>query len=207
MPLFGPGQLEALQANADLYLRFVESLRQEVAALPGLRVLDYGAGAIPGPLSFFSDLHPNETLIAYDPNISQMVVPETDRLIWTNIEPDGPFDLIVCSFSGHHMEKSPRRVIQGLLEKYPGSLIAIADYDFVGSSLADFQAVFIADAEQTELQDLYGGDVESCFEEHSRWGYDDWMHALEASGYEVKHMMVGKGYKGHKFFLIAGPRR
>lgn len=100
------------------------------------------------------------------------------------------------------MDKQPAEVIRELQEKYQPKIIAIAEYDYAGTTPEEFSQTFVSNPEKKELEDVYGGDTETCFEAHRRLGTGDVSEALREAGFAVGPVTKGEGAVRHKAFLI-----
>lgn len=192
--------------NIQHFTNFKEGLIETTAGIPQLRVLDYGAGDRSN-LSNFSHLQADQmpTFVYH----SQSPGASFSKLLNPGLTEKLPkaekFDLVVCSFSLHHMKKPPEEVLKEI-RKHGNPILGINEYDFTNTSLDEFQETFIADAELVELREVFNGDIGSCYRFHTRLGRTDYESALKNIGYEVTQEGQGEGLARFKFFLIARPK-
>jgi len=193
------------EGNFHFYLLIIDILKDLTKDVPNLRVLDYGAGAIPYTITPISVLQKDQHTVAYDPQLAEDIfkaLPGINSIQWVKEPPLGQaFDLAVCHFSLHHMTKPPMEAL-GELKDYHLSLVTIADYDFTDSTFEEFRKVFIADQELKELRTVFGGDWEACFAYHSRFGLNAYQQALETNGFNLIRIERGKGIAKNKILLI-----
>lgn len=192
--------------NFHFQLNFVHALQAQTSHIRKLRVLDFGAGPTPAPISTFDMLQKDqEIVVAYDPAVATPLR-NSEKVFgaevqWTNQAPIGEFHLIVCNFSLHHIGGDLGTTIQGLMA-YSPEIIGIADYDYTGSTQEDFEQTFVSEGEQKELRALFGENWQSCFDYHRRLGVDDFKGALQALGFNLVTSRNGAGIAKNKFYLI-----
>lgn len=193
--------------NFYFQLDFIHALQNQTSQVRKLRVLDFGAGPTPTPISTFGVLQKDqEAVAAYDPTVTTSTRhPEKvfgAVIQWTNQAPIGEkFHLIVCHFSLHHVKGDLNSIIKELMA-YSPEIIAIADYDFTKSTLEDFEKTFISEQELKELNTLFRGDRQACFDYHKRLGIDDFKRGLQESGFTLVASRNGNGIAQNKFYLI-----
>ncbi len=201
----GPEQREIIENNFGFLFALRGALKGAVESLPTLRTLDYGAGALPQLYGSFAVLHPREKVTAFDPHVewsSSGFDTSSHRFTrWVDSEPKEGFDLIVCHFSIHHMDKAPERVIAGL-GRYNPRFVAIAEYDYTTVSEAEFVRTFVAAAERQELREFFNGDTSVCYQLHSRYSQDDYQTAMLNQGLDIVAKGKGHGVAAYKFFIV-----
>lgn len=197
---------ERTKDNFVFQFEMIKALRDATENIRNLRTLDYGAGAITYPITQFSRLQKDqEETIAFDRNIANRTRRSLDNassIEWTGIAPTGHFDLVVCHFSLHHMQEKPGDVIRDLLKIYSLELICIADYDYIKTDQQQFADTFISQQEQKELESLFNGDLQACFEYHRQFGKDAAMSSMINCGLRIISDRRGQGIARHKFFII-----
>lgn len=198
--------LEQTKENFVFQSRMREALKGVTADIRGMRVLDYGAGAIPFPITQFSTLQKDQKeTIAFDPDLKGSNTQGLEGLApieWTGQEPSGTFDLIVCHFSLHHLQEEPMLVVRRLL-RYQPRVVYIADYDYTQADLKQFRQTFVSQQEQKELTALFGNDWQACFEYHRRLGrLATFQQALTGNGFRISAVEQGQGIARFKFFVI-----
>ena len=193
--------------NFYLQLDFIHTLQDQTSHIRNLRVLDFGSGPIPHTISTFGRLQKDqEVVVAYDPMLTTLS-PNSENTYdsevrWTNKIPTGEkFHLIVCNFSLHHTGEDLDSVIKGLAV-YSPEMIGIIDYDFTRVTREDFEKTFISQQEIKELNTLFGGDWQACFDYHRRLGLNDFKKCLQESGFNVVVSKNGDKVAQNKFFLI-----
>lgn len=193
--------------NFYFQLDFIHALQDQTRQIRKLRVLDFGAGPTPLPISTFGMLQKDqEVVVAYDPTVTTPT-DNSEKVFgaevqWTNQAPVGEkFHLIVCHFSLHHVSGDLSSIIKGLTA-YSPEIIGIADYDFTGSTLDDFGKTFISEQELKELNTLFNGDRQACFDYHRRLGVDDFKRGLQEAGFNLVASRSGNGMAQNKFYLI-----
>lgn len=208
-----PESRAAFLANTEFSDKFRKRLTSRTSNMRNLRVLDFGAGAIPRLTSTFTALQPDQLPVtAYDPHLDLSLLPQTDRSqasdLWVSDMPEGQFDLLVCNFSLHHMEGSLAERIRDLTERFNPRLFAIADYNYEDIPEAQFLETFSSEQEQAELRNLFGGNVQNAYAYHSRLMEPDFINVLENNGYVVRQDDIHEGFgaAASKFFVI-GERR
>lgn len=193
--------------NFYLQLDFIHTLQDQTSHIRKLRVLDFGAGPIPHTINTFGKLQKDqEVVVAYDPMITapspNSEVTFGREVRWTNQAPtDEKFHLIVCDFSLHHLSGDLSSIIKGLMV-YSPELIGIIDYDFTGTTREDFEKTFISQQEIKELNTLFKGDWQACFDYHKRLGLDDFKRGLQESSFNLIVSKNGDKIAQNKFFLI-----
>lgn len=196
--------LKKTAGNSEFQLRISHVLKELTQDMPKLRVLDYGAGAIPTSVTLTSTIREEQETVAYDPCYEGVQTQKESGIRWTKKLPvKEKFDLAICHFSLHHIDKSPKKVLREL--RSYSSIIVVADYDFTKATLAEFKSVFISEPEQEELRVLFGGDWEECFAFHSYYDRFTYEKALKKNGFDTVSES-GKGIAKHKFLLIGIPR-
>jgi SAM-dependent methyltransferase len=203
------GRVEKKPSNLLFDHRIRQVLKELIQDIPKPRVLDYGTGAA---LYFFLNylsLQQDQETVAYDPCLPEntykdhrnMITGVTSGIWWTKDLPvNKRFDLAVCHFSLHHLDKSPEEALRELRNYSP--IIAVVDYDFTKITLDQFKREFVSMLEQKELQVLFGGDWEKCFTFHSRYGLSAYKSALKKNGFRVVARESGKNIARHKLLLI-----
>ncbi len=166
-----------------------DTLTNTVKPLPILHTLDYGAGALPH-YSFFVALHPREKITAFDPHVK-----------WIDSEPKEDFDLVVCHFSIHHMNRVPEEIIE-YLRRYNPKFVAVAEYDYTLAPEAEFTRTFIAKQEKAELKERFNDNISACYEFHSKYSQRDYQAAMQNQGLDIIAEGSGFGVAIHKFFII-----
>lgn len=195
----------------DPNFRFVinlrNAIRQHITEMPGIRVLNYGAGTRRMPLGLFGGLFRDQAIVtAYDPAVIPYTFQEKgySRFSrWVNEEPKGQqFDLVGCSYSLHHMEDKPTEVVRKLTQYNP-ALFVIVEYDYKrGSTLDEFRDTFKAEPELRELHETFAGDIEACHRFHSQLGTQDYQQALIDNGFTLAQTQTGKDIARFRFFTI-----
>ncbi|OGH18935.1 MAG: hypothetical protein A2868_03685 [Candidatus Levybacteria bacterium RIFCSPHIGHO2_01_FULL_40_15b] len=197
--------IEKTKDNFLFQRRFLQVLAELTRDIPQPKVLDYGAGANPYNITLFSRIRRGQETVAYEPSLHQNIFKVgriSNDVLWTKEAPVGQrFDIVICSFSLHHMERPPEEAISDLRD-YKPALIALSDYDFGGITLDEFRDIFLSEAEHEELQILFGGDLQKCFDFHRRFGLSAFRGALEQNGFHVAQMESGEGLAKNKFFMI-----
>ena len=186
--------------NLVFQFHLLRQLREITSYSQELRVLDYGTG--PDGLSAIplTTLRRGASVVGFDPLLqsgkSRYEIDLTDQ------EPLGEkFQLVVCHFSIHHMEQPPHLVVANLC-KYNPNWIAIAEYDYAHKPLEEFTSTFVSQAEKNELERMFGGNWLSCWQYHCALGRDDYVHALQSSGFSLVSEQKGEGFARNKLFLI-----
>lgn len=192
--------------NFYLQLDFIHTLQDQTKHIRNLRVLDFGSGPVPHTISTFGMLQKDqEVVVAYDPTLIPSPNLENTfdtEVRWTNKLPtDEKFHLIVCNFSLHHVSGDLDSIIKGLVA-YSPEIIGITDYDFTEASLEEFEKIFISEQEIKELNMLFNGDWQACFDYHRRLGLNDFKKSLQESGFNVVVSKNGDKIAQNKFFLI-----
>ncbi|EKD52707.1 MAG: hypothetical protein ACD_61C00269G0003 [uncultured bacterium] len=191
--------------NFYLQLDFIHSLQDQTRHIHNLRVLDYGSGSqVIGRFGMIQK--DQEVVLAYDPMSD--ITPSVSKNIpgaevrRTNQAPTGEkFHLIVCNFSLHHVNGDLDSVIKELTV-YSPEIIGITDYDFTEASLEDFRKTFISEQEIKELNTLFNGDWQACFDYHRRLGLNDFRRCLQESGFNLVVSKAGDKIAKNKFFLV-----
>jgi hypothetical protein len=195
------------EENFHLQVDFIHELKNQTGGIRELRVLDFGSGPVPYTSSAFSRLQKDqEIVVAYDPTVANPPSNSENtfgaEIHWTDREPAGEkFHLIVCNFSLHHLSGDLSSIIKGLTV-YSPQIIGIADYDYTGKALEDFEKTFVSQQETKELNSLFNGDWQACFDYHRRLGMDDFKKGLRKSGFDPVVSKKGDKIAESKFFLI-----
>jgi hypothetical protein len=186
----------------------LQTLREITGGIPSLKVLDYGAGLNRYNVTLFSDLRVGQETVAYEPALPREMFRSGGGILnsvsWVNIPPQEgqQFDLVVLSFSMHHMNKQPADVI-GDLAKHQPSYIAVSEYDFTEATVTEFKNGFVSEAEQRELWETFGGDWKSCYDYHRKLGKSSYRTALESNRFGVINTEQGEGAARNKFLMVA----
>ncbi|MFA6270528.1 MAG: hypothetical protein WC657_04985 [Candidatus Paceibacterota bacterium] len=193
--------------NFSLQMNFIHTLQEQTKHIRNLRVLDFGAGPIPHTVSIYGRLQEDqETTVAYDPELT-ISSPSSENTFepevkWTNRAPTGEtFHLVICNFSLHHAGGDLNSIIKGLAS-YSPEMIGITDYDFTQATREDFERTFISQQEIKELNTLFRGDLQACFDYHRRLGLNDFKRGLQESGFNLVASKPGDKIAQYKFFLI-----
>lgn len=196
---------ERTKENFIFQVEMRQALKEATLNIRGMRVLDYGAGATPLPLTQFSSLQKDQKeTVAFDPNLKDGQTNNQGSFIpieWTNGLPEGLFDLVVCHFSLHHLAKEPAALVKSLLPYQP-KVFCIADYDYSDATLKEFKTTFIGQQEQRELTALFGGNWQLCYEYHRHLDQKIFTEALEQNGFNIVKAKRGQGIARFKFFII-----
>lgn len=187
--------------------QFRNALQKHSGCKSGLRVLDYGAGKAS---LLFMRLAPDQMpVVAYDPHVDF-----SDPIFNTEYYKSthginslsfaaGEFDLAICHFSLHHMTTPITEALQTIRDTSGSPTIAIAEYDYTKATQEEFATSFANQQEKRELNQVFQGDIEACFNFHRRAGISDYEGALQKAGYNISHRGKGEEFAANKFFLIA----
>jgi hypothetical protein len=195
-----------IEGNFEFNDRLIITLIELTKGTQPLKVLDYGAGLTPHNITRYAYLQENQHTVAFEPRLTNPSIKKNGLVNgvveWVNERPQPQhFDLVVYSFSLHHMNKAPYDIIRQD-EIYDPTFVAIIENDVSNSTLDGFKKGFQAEAEREELQSMFGGDWQKCFDFHMRLGENDYREALERNGFTVFPTQRGEGVAANKFFMI-----
>ena len=193
-------QFEQNIPNMEFQVRLYHEVQQQVRDIPGIRILDFGAGIKSHAGLIYGGLRPDQSpIVAYDPHVKPIEYP---KIRWTNEMPSGNFDLILCHFSLHHLDQTPVESVRDFDAHNP-KVISIAEYDYQTATIEAFKASFGLNAnELDELATQFNGDMEACFAYHRKFGKDDYRKALTENGYTVQAEAQGEESAGNKFYFV-----
>lgn len=201
-------KMPGFRENFGFHRNLMEALKRVTSQTPNLRILDYGAGS-GYDFSQFSRIQKDQApVVAYEPGLGEDQLGERRGVIWSKDLPQGEFDMVVMNYSLHHIEGRPlEEVIAEVQRTNMPKWIVIVDYDFKGQAAdqEQFRRAFVSDLEKRELQTQFAGDVQQCFEFHSRLGREDFERALSQSAYSVIEEGQGEDTAVFKFFVVGTP--
>ncbi len=197
---------EQMAPHYDFHLSFNKTLEEVMPHLPARTILDFGAGRIPSHSTPFSKTGRN--VVAFDPSVDialyRQLQPRWPQSApqWTNVLPTGEFPLIGCHFSMHHLSTSPEETIADF-RRFSPRIVTVADYDFTSATREEFAQAFRTETEMQEIDELFDGDIDACYEFHRRLGKQDYLNALQQNGYDVIREVNGLDTAKYKFYVFA----
>jgi len=202
---------EGMISNFNLLYAFRDELRKALGHMEKPTILDYGAGRDAGFTLLFLSIHRNATITIFDPNIEKEKLAldfevkldvDAPRVHIETQEPEGNFDLVIFSFSLHHMGENLNEKISRAVQRFKPRYIGIMDYDYTDSDQGEFLDTFSSGPEQTEVRTTFGGDWEKARKFHARLGMEKYRKALESNAFLVVSEGKGEGIARSKFLLI-----